>query len=63
MTRDQDRASLVIPGNPFRATEPAPSTSSAVRWEATVTVRPGDNGYDFGGPDVRGARDLIGILA
>lgn len=57
MTRDKDRATLVIPGNPFWATEPAPADSSAVRWEAMVTVRPGENGYDFGGPDVRGARD------
>jgi hypothetical protein len=57
MTKDKDRASLVIPGNPFQATEPAPADSPAVRWEATVTVRPRENGYDFGGPDVRGARD------
>jgi hypothetical protein len=57
MTRDNDGASLVIPGNPFQATEPAPADSSAVRWEATVTVRSGENGYDFGGPYVRGPRD------
>jgi Family of unknown function (DUF5990)/Domain of unknown function (DUF5655) len=57
MTRDKDRATLIIPGNPFQATEPAPADSPAVRWEATVTVRHGEAGYDFSGPDVRGAKD------
>lgn len=57
LTRDKDRASLVLPGNSFQGTEPAPADSSAVRWEATVTVRQGENGYDFGGREVRGAKD------
>lgn len=57
MTQDKDRPTLVIPGNPFQATEPAPADSAQVRWQAAVTVRHGENGYDFGGPDVRGAKD------
>ncbi|HET7017546.1 MAG TPA: DUF5990 family protein [Streptosporangiaceae bacterium] len=57
MTQDKDRPTLLIPGNPFQATEPAPADSPAVRWTATVTVRHGENGYDFTGPDVRGAKD------
>lgn len=57
MTRDKDRRRLVIPGNPFQATEPAPADSPAVRWEFPVTVRRGEDGYDFSGPYVRGTRD------
>jgi hypothetical protein len=57
MTRAQDRPTLALPGNPFQVTEPLPADSPSVRWEATVTVRRGEDGYDFGGPAVRGARD------
>lgn len=57
MTKDKDRELVTIPGNPFQACEPAPADSPAVRWELTVTVRHGDDGYDFSGPYVRGTRD------
>ncbi len=57
MTQDKDRPTLAIPGNPYQVTEPVAADSPSVRWEATVKVRHGENGYDFTGPDVRGARD------
>ncbi len=52
----QDRPALVIPHNPWLATEPVPGDSPAARWEVPVTVRGGDEGLDFGGPFVRGDR-------
>jgi hypothetical protein len=55
-TRSKDRPALVMPGNPWRATEPVPGDSPSARWEVQVTVRRDDNGFDFGGPFVRGPR-------
>jgi hypothetical protein len=55
---DQDRSHLDIPGRGgARALEPVPGDAPSARWEAPVTVRRGDDGLDFGGPFVRGARD------
>ena len=34
-----------------------PGDAPSARWELPVTVRRGDDGLDFGGPFVRGARD------
>ena len=53
----QDRVSLDMPGSPWQAVEPVPGDASRARWEVPVTVRRGDDGLDFGGPFVRGARD------
>jgi len=54
--RSQDRVALAIPGRPMRAIEPVPGDAPSVRWEMPVTVRRGDDGYDFSGPYVRGDR-------
>jgi hypothetical protein len=56
---DQDRPFLeVVPGRGgARALEPVPGDAPSARWEVTVTVRRGDDGLDFAGPFVRGARD------
>jgi hypothetical protein len=56
--RDTGRPHLDMPGrNGARALEPVPGDAPSARWEVTVTVRRGDDGLDFGGPFVRGARD------
>jgi hypothetical protein len=52
----KDRASLIVPGHPWRATEPVPGDARSARWEVEVTLRRGDEGLDFGGPFVRGDR-------
>jgi hypothetical protein len=55
---DEDRPYLDMPGRGgARALEPVPGDAPSARWEVTVTVRRGDDGLDFGGPFVRGARD------
>jgi hypothetical protein len=55
---DQDRPSLDMPGRGgARALEPVPGDAPSARWEAPVTVRRGDDGFDFAGPFVRGGRD------
>ncbi len=56
-TRSKDRRTLTLPGNPWQATEPMPGDCTAVRWEATVTVRRDADGHDFSGPFVRGVRN------
>jgi hypothetical protein len=54
----EDRPALAMPGrNGWLAVAPVPADASSVRWEAPVTVRRGDDGLDFSGPFVRGARD------
>jgi hypothetical protein len=35
----QDRPGLVIPGNPWLATEPVPGDAPSARWQVPVTVR------------------------
>jgi hypothetical protein len=56
--RDDGRPHLDLPGRGGAlALEPVPGDAPSARWEATVTVRSGDDGYDFGGPFVRGTRD------
>jgi hypothetical protein len=55
-TRSKERPALVVPGKPWLATEPVPGDASSARWEATVTVRRDSDGFDFGGPFVRGDR-------
>jgi Family of unknown function (DUF5990)/Domain of unknown function (DUF5655) len=56
--RDTARAHLDLPGRGgAQALEPVPGDAPSARWELPVTVRRGDDGLDFGGPFVRGARD------
>ncbi len=55
-TRSTERPTLVVPGNPLRATGPVPGDSPSARWEVPVTVRRGEDGLDFSGPFVRGVR-------
>jgi hypothetical protein len=56
--RDDGRPYLDLPGRGgAQALEPVPGDAPAARWELPVTVRRGDDGLDFGGPFVRGARD------
>ena len=52
----QDRPALVVPGGRWLAVEPVPGDSPSARWEVTVTVRGGADGFDFTGPFVRGDR-------
>ncbi|HEX4062700.1 MAG TPA: DUF5990 family protein [Streptosporangiaceae bacterium] len=54
--KSQDRSALLMPGQPWLATEPAPADVPSVRWEVLVKVRRGEDGFDFGGPFVRGDR-------
>ncbi len=53
----RDRPALDMPGRSGLAVEPVPGDAPSARWEVPVTVRRGDEGLDFGGPFVRGARD------
>jgi hypothetical protein len=56
--QDSSRPFLEMPGRGgARALEPVPGDAPSARWEVPVTVRRGDDGLDFGGPFVRGARD------
>jgi hypothetical protein len=55
--RDDGRPYLDLPGRGAQALEPVPGDAPSARWELPVTVRRGDDGLDFGGPFVRGARD------
>jgi hypothetical protein len=56
--RDDERTSLDMPGRGgARAIEPVPGDAASAQWEAEVTVRSGDDGFDFGGPFVRGGRE------
>jgi hypothetical protein len=52
----KDRPALVIPGRPGLACEPVPGDARSARWEVTVTVRRGSEGFDFSGPFVHGDR-------
>jgi hypothetical protein len=52
----KNRPALDMPGGPWRATEPVPADSPTVSWQLTVQVRRDQDGYDFGGPYVRGDR-------
>jgi hypothetical protein len=54
--RTKDRPGLVTPDRPGLAIEPVPGDAPSARWEVTVTVRRGEDGFDFGGPFVRGDR-------
>ncbi len=56
VSRSTDRPSLTIPGKPGLATEPVPGNAAAARWEVPVTVRRGEDGFDFTGPFVGGDR-------
>jgi Family of unknown function (DUF5990)/Domain of unknown function (DUF5655) len=55
--RSPDRFAVTVPGGSHLGIEPVPGDASAARWEMPVTVRRGDDGFDFAGPFVRGARD------
>jgi hypothetical protein len=54
--RAPGREALTIPERPMDAIEPVPSDAASARWEAVLTVRRGDDGFDFTGPFVRGNR-------
>jgi hypothetical protein len=45
---------LTVPGKPFLVTEPFPGDAASARWELEVNVLRGEDGFDFGGPSVRG---------
>jgi hypothetical protein len=53
----RDRPFLVVPDRPGLAIEPVPGDAESARWEVTVTVRRGPDGFDFTGPFVGGTRD------
>src|SRR5690349_20417330 len=55
--RSEDRAALAMSNKPGMAIEPVPGDAPAARWEMPVTVRRDEDGFDFGGPFVRGVRD------
>jgi hypothetical protein len=55
--RATDRPAVPVPGRPGMGIEPVPGDAPAARWEMPVTVRRDDDGFDFGGPFVRGVRD------
>jgi len=55
--RSTDRVSLIMRNAPGMALEPVPGDAPAARWEMAVTVRRVEDGFDFTGPFVRGARD------
>jgi len=56
--KDTSRPFLDMPGRGgARALEPVPGDAPSARWEAAVTVRRDDDGFDFAGPFVRGVRD------
>jgi Family of unknown function (DUF5990)/Domain of unknown function (DUF5655) len=55
--QDSSRPFLEMPGRGgARALEPVPGDAPSARWEVPVTVRRGEDGLDFGGPFIRGAR-------
>jgi hypothetical protein len=51
-----DRPALIMPDRKWLAIEPVPGDAPSARWEITVTVRRDEDGFDFGGPFVRGDR-------
>ena len=53
----EDRPALTMSNKPGMAIEPVPGDAPAARWEMPVTVRRDEDGFDFGGPFVRGVRD------
>ena len=52
-----DRPSLTMSNKPGMAIEPVPGDAPAACWKMPVTVRRDEDGFDFGGPYVRGVRD------
>jgi hypothetical protein len=56
-TKSKDRPTVALPGNSWLAAEPVPGDAPSARWEVPVSVRRDADGFDFGGPYVRGARD------
>src|SRR5215470_16651652 len=55
--RSEDRPALTMSNKPGMAIEPVPGDAPAARWEMPVVVRRDEDGFDFGGPFVRGVRD------
>ena len=51
------RCHALIQSKPGVAVELVPGDAAAARWEMPVTVRRDEDGFDFGGPFVRGVRD------
>jgi hypothetical protein len=52
-----DRPALTMSNKSGMAIEPVPGDAPAACWEMPVRVRRDDDGFDFAGPYVRGARD------
>jgi hypothetical protein len=50
----REEQGLTVAGKPFRVTEPFPGDAASVRWEVAINVLRGEDGFDFGGPCVRG---------
>ena len=55
--RSEDRPALTMSNKPGMAIEPVPGDAPAARWEMPITVRRDEDGFDYGGPFVRGVRD------
>lgn len=47
----------VVPPRPWHAVWALPGDAAAARWEVDVRVKRGPDGFDFGGPFVRGNKD------
>jgi hypothetical protein len=55
-SREKNRPGLSVPDRPWRAVEPVSGDAASARWDFDITIRPGTDGLDFGGPFVRGDR-------
>jgi hypothetical protein len=53
-SRGKDRPGLLVPDCPWQAAEAVPGDAESARWEVEITVSRGEEGFDFGGPSVRG---------
>jgi uncharacterized protein DUF5990/uncharacterized protein DUF5655 len=50
----KEESGLTVPGKPWRVTEPFPGDAGSARWQLEVSVLHREEGFDFGGPYVRG---------
>jgi hypothetical protein len=50
----KEESGLTTPGKPWRVTEPFPGDAASARWEVEINVLRSAEGFDFGGPSVRG---------
>jgi Family of unknown function (DUF5990)/Domain of unknown function (DUF5655) len=52
----KERPGLTVPNVPWQAAEVVPGDAASARWELEINILRGDDGFDFGGPFVRGDR-------